>query len=390
MKYLFVSVPALGNKQNTFLNIRGKLSEYALTYAFNVPEFKIGTLDALVLLSDDLAKYDTAFEQTVNKLADILANLIKTDSTNGHVREYMLANDKPVEEYISTFQWNTMKYRTDKSLQEITTTLNQEVTSIDNVMKSKLNSYTQSKNSLQALQRKETGNLSAKNLNGIVKKEHCVLNSEYLVTLFVAVPKSAYKQWLNKYETLTAMIVPRSSVKIAEDDEYGLFSVTLFQRVAEEFAHKAREERFVVREFKFDEDALQSQKRELSEAEAVEKEQQLELFRLSRTNFGEVFASWIHLKALRVFVESVLRYGLPPDFTAVTVAAKPKYEEKVDGVLVAQYGRLGGVHGQAYAKKSSDDSGQNDEILDHDLQTVNDSSYRPYVQFQLEFDSERT
>lgn len=31
--------------------------------------------------------------------------------------------------------------------------------------------------------------------------------------------------------------------KIAEDDEYGLFSVTLFQRVADEFVHKAREER---------------------------------------------------------------------------------------------------------------------------------------------------
>lgn len=54
---------------------------------------KIGTLDALVLLSDDLAKYDTAFEQTVNKLADILTNLVKSDSTNGHVSEYMLVND---------------------------------------------------------------------------------------------------------------------------------------------------------------------------------------------------------------------------------------------------------------------------------------------------------
>ena len=57
---------------------------------------KIGTLDALVLLSDDLAKHDTAFEQTVNKLADILTNLVKSDSTNGHVSEYMLVNDSKV------------------------------------------------------------------------------------------------------------------------------------------------------------------------------------------------------------------------------------------------------------------------------------------------------
>lgn len=119
MKYQFVSVPALGNKQNTFLNIRGKLTEYAVTCAFQVPEFKarakkreekeelfsrirflltcnrtqIGTLDALVLLSDDLAKYDATFEQTVNKITDILNTLVKSDRTNGHVREYMLVND---------------------------------------------------------------------------------------------------------------------------------------------------------------------------------------------------------------------------------------------------------------------------------------------------------
>jgi V-type H+-transporting ATPase subunit C len=32
---------------------------------------------------------------------------------------------EPIDQYISTFQWNTMKYRTDKSLQETTATLSQ-------------------------------------------------------------------------------------------------------------------------------------------------------------------------------------------------------------------------------------------------------------------------
>lgn len=59
----------------------------------------------------------------------------------------------------------------------------------------------------------------------------------------------------------------------------------------------------------------------------------------------------------------------------------------MDAALLAQYGRLGGVHGQA-AKQGNNDPG-NEEILDHDLQTVNDSSYRPYVEFHLQFDTER-
>ncbi|KAG0182444.1 hypothetical protein DFQ28_004087 [Apophysomyces sp. BC1034] len=373
MKYTFVSVPALGNKQNTFLNIKGKLTEYAETYAFEIPDFKVGTLDALVLLSDDLVKFDTSLDQSANKLADILNNLIKDK-----VQDHLLVSDKTVDQYIRTFQWNNMKYRTDKSLQETTALLNQEVASIDAIMKAKLNTYTQNKNTLQTLQRKQTGNLSVRSLNGIVKKQHCVLNSEYLTTLIVAVP--------NKYETLTSMVVPRSSVKIDEDEEFGLFTVTLFQRVVDEFSHKAREERFIVRDFKYDESALQTQQLELEEAAAAEREQQTELIRLTRTNFGEVFAAWVHMKALRVFVESVLRYGLPSDFTAVAIAAKPKVEHKVDEVLVAQYGGLGGVHGRAL-KKQSDNQ---EELLDHELQSMNDSSYRPYVQFELNFDMDRS
>ncbi|KAF1799035.1 hypothetical protein V8B55DRAFT_1387787 [Mucor lusitanicus] len=381
MKYTFISVPALGDKQNTYLNIKGKLTEYAQVYKMNIPDFKIGTLDALVLLSDDLVKYDTVFEQSVNKLADMLNTLLRGQQAN--LQDQLLVNDKPIDQYISTFTWNAMKYRTDKSLQETTATLSQEVTAIDNVMKNKLNLYTQNKNALQTLQRKQTGNLSVRNLNGIVKKQHCVLNSEFLTTLIVAVPKTLFKQWNNRYETLTDMVVPRSSVKIAEDEEFGLFTVTVFKRTVDEFSHKAREERFIPRDFTYDEDALQTQQRELEEASATEREQQAELLRLTKTNFGETFASWLHLKALRVFVESVLRYGLPPDFCSVTISPKPKFEKKIDETLVAQYGRLGGVHGQAIK------SDNQDELLDHDLQSVNDSSYRPYVQFELDFDYER-
>ncbi|CAO3690402.1 unnamed protein product [Umbelopsis vinacea] len=299
----------------------------------------------------------------------------------GQLADCLKVNDKDVDTYVKNFQWNAMKYRTDKSLQETTELLNQEVISADNVMKNKMNSYTQTRSALQALQRKETGNLSVKNLNGIVKKEHCVLNSEYLTTLIVAVPKQLYKRWNNIYESLTQMVVPRSSIKIAEDDEYGLFTVTLFQRVAEEFAHKAREERFIVRDFHYDENSLEKQRKEAEETISSEREQQQIIIRLAKTNFSEVFSSWLHLKALRIFVESVLRYGLPPDFTAAVIEPKPKSQNKIEDALMTQYGHLGGVYGQRSKKGDP-----KDDSLDHEFQTLNDSSYKPWVQFELHFD----
>ena len=53
--------------------------------------------------------------------------------------------------------------------------------------------------------------ISSRNVADLVKKEHFVLDSEYLVTMLVVVPLSNINDWNLKYEKLTDMIVPRSS-----------------------------------------------------------------------------------------------------------------------------------------------------------------------------------
>ncbi|KAL1921837.1 uncharacterized protein VTP21DRAFT_10479 [Calcarisporiella thermophila] len=392
--YWFISVPSNPSRSATFQNLRANLSsssqnDLAEIAQFDIPEFKIGTLDQLVLLSDDLVKYDSTFEQIVLKLVDILRNLLGsgrmsgggTSQQNRSVENFLSVNEKTVDQYLKTFQWNAMKYRTDKSLSEIVELLSQEANSIDTLMKNKMNNYNQVRGNLQALQRKETGNLAVRNLAGIVKREHFVLDSEYLVTLLVAVPKSLYKDWMNRYETMTQMVVPRSSQKIAEDEEYGLFNVTLFRRVADEFSNKCREQKFVVRDFTYDEQALAGQKKDLEEVAANERELSENILRLARTNFGEIFSIWMHLKALRIFVESVLRYGLPPDFLCVVLKPRPKSERKLRDKLNDLYGHLGGVHGQTSKKE--------EDVGADEFSSLIDKNYHPYVFFELSWEPER-
>lgn len=88
-----------------------------------------------------------------------------------------------------------------------------------------------------------SGSLLTRNLNDLVKKEHFVLGSEYLKTLLVCVPKGSVTDWYNKYERLCDKIVPRSSELIIEDQDYALFTVTLFQRTEDVFRVKCRENR---------------------------------------------------------------------------------------------------------------------------------------------------
>jgi V-type H+-transporting ATPase subunit C len=132
----------------------------------------------------------------------------------------------------------------------------------------------------------------------------------------------AEKNWLDIYESLTQMVVPRSSEKIAQDEEYALYNVTLFQRVVDEFTAKAREQKFIVRDFKWNEEQLAQEKEESNRIGASEKEQWSGLLRLCKVNFGETFQCWTHIKMLRLFVESILRYGLPPDFQAILFKVK--------------------------------------------------------------------
>lgn len=58
-----------------------------------------------------------------------------------------------------------------------------------------------------------------------------------------------------------------------------------------------------------------------------------------KVNFGEAFANWTHLKCIRLFVESVLRYGLPVNFLAILMrvclmSSSDRYPSKTPPLLV--------------------------------------------------------
>ena len=77
-----------------------------------------------------------------------------------------------------------------------------------------------------------------------------MLGSEYLKTLLVCVPKGLMHEWYSKYETLCAMIVPRTTELVTQDEDFALFTVTLFQKTEDTFRHKCRENKCVLRSVK--------------------------------------------------------------------------------------------------------------------------------------------
>lgn len=190
----------------------------------------------------------------------------------------------------------------------------QEITSIDNDVRGKYNQYNTSKTTLTNLQKRQTGNLATKSLVSIVPPSALVRDSEYLETHLVAVPKNQARDFPRMYETLSQWVVPRSGQQIESDDEFTLFSVTTFKKYSQEFIHKAREQKWIPRDYKFEEGGSEAERKELDRVGREEKQLWSEALMLGRTGWGEAVAAWAHVLALQVFVETVLRYGLPLSF----------------------------------------------------------------------------
>lgn len=124
---------------------------------------------------------------------------------------------------------------------------------------------------------------------------------------------------MRSYETLSPMVVPRSAYFVASDDEYSLYAATTFKKHSQEFLHKVREKKWVPRDYKFQEGGKEEEQKELRRVEAEEKRIWGETLRLGRTGWSEGVMCLVHVIVLRVFIETVLRYGLPLDFVAVLI-----------------------------------------------------------------------
>ena len=118
------------------------------------------------------------------------------------------------------------------------------------------------------------------------------------------------------------MVVPRSAIQVAADDEFALLSVVTFKKHSIEFIHKCREKRWTPRDYKYKEGGKEEEAKEVGKLEKDERKLWGEAIRLGRTGYSESAMIWIHVLALRVFVETVLRYGLPLDFVCGLVQVR--------------------------------------------------------------------
>lgn len=357
---------------------------YAEMFKFEVPSLTVGTLDSLMNLSDDMVKTDAIVESIVRKVEKVGHDFLgsRGDMTVGGVL---------APRYIQQFAWDYAKYPNRRPLKELVSLISGGVSAIDEELKQLSSAYGEKVTALQDAQRRKGGNLMVAELNDVLTEDLMrsveVHDTDYLKTVFIAVPKqlqegfeqNIYKlgsqlagfggpDWsrdpsklgepvkfgslVDRHKQRGSPVVPGSLKKIHDDLDATLFSVAILKGQYEagyyegdsfvagnkvdfevEFTKVCREKRYIVRDFKYDPSQASKSAMALEQLQVEVDGMKSGLMRWCKTHYGEAFVAWMHIKVIRVFVESVLRYGLPVDFTAVLYKVSPGKEIELTKAL---------------------------------------------------------
>lgn len=336
--YWIISAPESG-RERIFDMVSRQVGMNGSVNQFSVPALRVGTLDSLIALSDDLVRHDTYIEGVTRKISSQLIALFDSDD---YSQLFTIDGANP-DHFITHFKWDEAKFPIKSSCRDIVDSLNAHVTKLDEELRGKASEYSGIAHSLASTERNAGGNLVTKDLSEIVKSEDWV-ETEYLTTLFAVIPRFNHGDWINNYEKLSENIVPRSSKIVYEEGESLLVSVVLFKKDIDAFKNAAREKRYVIRDFKFDAQKIASAKQDNAKLKTSKDQLKSKLSLWCKTNFAEAFSAWAHLKAVRIFVESVLRFGLPANFEAAIILPAKKEDKVLRNSLNQLFAYLGNRH----------------------------------------------
>lgn len=344
--FTLVSVPfrASGEQQRSsqFAQLQAALGPLGpVARLFMIPNLKVGTLDSLLEASDELTKLDPQLEGTCFKLAGILEDVSGSSRANvTMLRVNPQSNDVASDYFLKDFSWNSAMYDPKESISSLLSKFAHVVSGADERTRASLTEFAELKNKLASAARRNAGTLGVRPIGDVVRSWcHAQgmsepVESEFLTTIFVAVPKAQQDDFNAKYPSFHEFVVPKSGSVVSSDSEFILNAVVVFKKVAEDFKIQCRKHKFMVRDLTTGDDLSAEETGELERKVATDKSK---LTLLLAQQFTHCYVAWVHAKAVRVFVESMLRFGLPPKFVPVIIAADAKKEDEVRAKLTTLY-----------------------------------------------------
>jgi len=354
----------LGLKKSPVLSGGKASSEATGPWSFNVPDgdrsLLFGSFDNLIRLTDDLQKYDSQVDSVVHRLERQYLEL----DPRAEFKVKSQRQEKPFMEYIKNWQWDEAKYPKTRPILDNVTLLMSVVNKLDEEARNKTAQYNDFKTQKGNLAKKEGANLTGRDLVDVLtpevvkqrgSPEDDFIYTETLTTVCVILPRGTDQEFLKTYETMCDNVVPMSAkcfTALSDKDGNALWRVVLFKNAADNFKKQCRERRYVVRDFEYSEEGYKKLKEQREKIEDQVRRQHDLVGLLYQAAWSDAMVAWVHIKAMRIFVESVLRFGMPPRFASFIVCPKANAQPAARKALAEVLGK-----GGAFDKAAEQDDG---------------------------------
>eukprot|EP01017_Pseudomicrothorax_dubius_P040877 TRINITY_DN647_c0_g1_i1.p1 TRINITY_DN647_c0_g1~~TRINITY_DN647_c0_g1_i1.p1 ORF type:complete len:383 (+),score=120.89 TRINITY_DN647_c0_g1_i1:137-1285(+) len=301
--------------------------------------FKLGNLDILMLLIDQLVKIESNTDSLIKRIEKQYHDLEEKKESRLVIET--MAGQVELGKYVMDFKWDDSKFARNKPVTEVVKLVQVKVDDIDRQFRQTVQNYQEVKNSFSMLSKKEGGNFMTKDLNEVLVttnvKASDFVETEYMTTLIAVVPKNLVEDWRLHYESLTDNVVPGSTKQFNVEDKDGLtlWRVILFRTQVQDFIKNAREKlKITVKEFKYNEEAIKNREKDKKVIEVQYKATLVKLEKVCQVCYSEAYTCFMHLKILKLLVDCAMRFGVNEPYLAVIIDVFPGKDKRiVQGLL---------------------------------------------------------
>ena len=322
------------------------------------------SLDTMFKLNDDLIEHENKIENYLKQEEKRIYDLVDKSKDKDFELNITINNSEiPPEKAITNFKWSEQKYpRKSKAISDVMEKLYKKYTESQKQLKNKYEEYQNLMNTLNLKIKgeHEAQSLMRRDYRDLIKLDS-MIETDYLCTVLCFVPIGTEKYFLEKYESLAGgFVLEGSAEKLGGSAEDGAFLYRVLVMKHAKAAFKTEcQGTLRVNCRDFDKEILsrrEVEKGEIMKLKAESDEKRMNLMHLSKSAYSEIFIALLHIKMLRIYIESNLKYSSPDYFTYIIDLPKEK-QTKTISLLIKKFSDPSefGLYGTKDETKDSED-----------------------------------
>ena len=131
MPYYLVALPLVNKRREaTWELLQERTSGLSSNFKLEIPELRVGTLDTLMALSDELSKTATVMEGVVNKIRRQVSEFAGSSALAG-----LKVDGVATDSYVQRFKWDEAKFPVRRPLKDTVEKVTEVVGRIEDDLK---------------------------------------------------------------------------------------------------------------------------------------------------------------------------------------------------------------------------------------------------------------